>query len=102
MISSVNARTSEIGVRRALGALPSDISRQFLIETTLSLGFGGVLGILLGGLGTELIAVHMKLDSGISWFGVVVGLAASAATGLLAGVLPARRAAQLQPVDALK
>jgi putative ABC transport system permease protein len=102
MVSSVNARTGEIGLRRAVGALPGDIARQFLIETTLSLVAGGVIGIAIGLIGSELVATHLKLNTGISLWPVVIGLTASALTGLVAGVLPARRAARLMPVEALR
>jgi putative ABC transport system permease protein len=102
MVSSVNARTSEIGLRRAVGALPEDIARQFLIETALSLVAGGVIGIVVGLAGSELVAVHLKLVSGISLAAVEISLTASAVTGLVAGVLPARRAARLLPVEALR
>jgi putative ABC transport system permease protein len=102
MVSSVNARTGEIGLRRAVGALPEDIARQFLIETVLSLVAGGVIGVVIGLVGGELVAAHLKLVSGISLTAMVIGLTASAVTGLVAGVLPARRAARLLPVEALR
>jgi putative ABC transport system permease protein len=102
MIASVNARVGEIGLRRAVGALPDDIARQFLAETALSLVSGGLVGIVIGVGASELVAAHLKLDGGVSWSAVLVGLAASAVTGLVAGVLPARRAARLLPVEALR
>ena len=102
MVSSINARTGEIGLRRAVGALPEDIARQFLVETALSLVAGGAIGVVIGLVGGELVASHLKLVSGISLAAVVIGLSASVVTGLLAGVLPARRAARLLPVEALR
>jgi putative ABC transport system permease protein len=102
MLSSINARVAEIGLRRAIGARPEDIRLQFLIETAVTTIGGGVAGILVGYIGAAVIATHMQLGDTFSWRAVLVGLAASGVTGLLAGVVPARRAAQLQPVDALR
>jgi len=102
MLSSINARVAEIGLRRAIGARPEDIRLQFLIETAVTTIGGGVAGSLVGYIGAAVIATHMQLGDTFSWRAVLVGLAASAITGLLAGVVPARRAAQLQPVDALR
>ena len=102
MLSSIHARVAEIGLRRAIGARPEDIRLQFLIETAVTTIGGGVAGILVGYIGAAVIATRMQLGDTFSWRAVLVGLAASAITGLLAGVVPARRAAQLQPVDALR
>jgi putative ABC transport system permease protein len=102
MVASVNARTAEIGLRRALGALPVDIAKQFLTETAFSMVAGGLFGIVLGLVASQAVALHMKLDGGLSWVAVVAGLAASLLTGVVAGVMPARRAARLMPVEALR
>jgi putative ABC transport system permease protein len=102
MLSSINARVAEIGLRRAIGARPEDIRLQFLIETAVTTIGGGLAGVLAGYIGAVVIATHMHLGDTFSWGAVLVGLVASGVTGLLAGVLPARRAAQLQPADALR
>jgi len=102
MLASVNERTGEIGLRRAIGALPEDIRSQFLLETAVVIIAGAAGGILLGYVGARMVATRMQLDGTFSWSAVAVGLAASAITGLLAGVAPARRAARLQPVEALR
>jgi putative ABC transport system permease protein len=102
MLASVNGRLSEIGVRRAVGARPEDIRWQFAIETALTVLAGGLGGIVLALAGTELVASRMNLGTTLSWKAVLLGLVASAVTGLLAGVAPAQRAAQLDPVQALR
>lgn len=102
MVGAVNARVAEIGLRRAVGALPRDIGRQFLVETTVTVLGGGLLGIALGQGAGLIVASHLKFDGAFSWTAILLGLLMSIATGLLAGVLPARRAARLQPADALR
>jgi putative ABC transport system permease protein len=102
MLSSVNERVGEIGLRRAVGALPEDIQLQFLLETAVTTLGGGLLGLALGSVAAEVIARKLSLGPVFSWNAIVLGLVAAAATGLLAGVVPARRAARLQPADALR
>jgi putative ABC transport system permease protein len=102
MLSSVNERVAEIGLRRAIGARPEDIRLQFATETAVTILVGGLGGLLLGYAGARYVAERMQLGETFSWEAAVVGIVATAATGLLAGVLPARRAAQLHPADALR
>src|SRR5262245_7933244 len=102
MLSSVTERIGEIGLRRAIGARPEDIRLQFATETAVTIVAGGVGGLLLGYAGGRVVATRMQLGDTFSWEAVVVGLVASAITGVLAGVLPARRAAQLHPAYALR
>jgi putative ABC transport system permease protein len=102
MLSSVNQRVTEIGLRRAIGARPEDIRLQFATETAVTILIGGLGGLLLGYAGARLVAERMQLGDPFSWEAVLVGILAAAATGLLAGVLPARRAAQLHPAVALR
>jgi putative ABC transport system permease protein len=102
MLSSVKERTAEIGLRRAVGARPEDIRLQFATETAVTILSGGFGGLLLGYAGAQFAATRMQLGETFSWEAVLVGIVASAITGLLAGVLPARRAAQLHPADALR
>jgi len=109
MLASVNERVSEIGLRRAVGARPRDVRLQFLIESAATTLAGGLAGLLVGG--ASIIAVNMMLASMTGRSGlnatlspgaIVLGVGLSILTGLLAGVLPARRAALLQPADALR
>jgi putative ABC transport system permease protein len=102
MLSSVNERVAEIGLRRAIGAGPEDIRLQFATETGMTILTGGLGGLLLGYAGARFVAERLQLGETFSWEAVLVGIVATAATGLLAGVLPARRAAQLHPADALR
>jgi putative ABC transport system permease protein len=102
MLASVSDRVAEIGLRRAVGARPEDIRLQFLIETTVTTLCGGIGGIVLGYIGARMAATKMHLGDVFSWKAVLLGLVASALVGFLAGVLPAKRAAELQPIDALR
>jgi putative ABC transport system permease protein len=102
MLSSVNERVGEIGIRRAVGAETRDIVAQFLLETAVTMLGGGLLGLVAGSAVAQLIANRMSLGPVISWKAVLLGVVLSVGTGLLAGVLPARRAARLQPVEALR
>ena len=102
MLASVNERVAEIGLRRAVGARPRDIRTQFLVETVVILVCGGLAGMAVGYAGAAFAASRMSLDGIFSWQEVLVAVSASAGTGLLAGILPARRAARLQPADALR
>jgi putative ABC transport system permease protein len=103
MLVSVTERTQEIGVRKAIGARRSDIVRQFLFEaTTLTLS-GGVIGVLLAILTSRLLLVLLPdLPAEIPLWAVTAGLVVSIGVGLGFGVWPARRAAALDPVEALR
>jgi putative ABC transport system permease protein len=102
MLSSVSQRTSEIGLRRALGARTRDIALQFLLETSATTVVAGVLGTGLGIVAARLIAERLSLPPSLPWGAAMLGLLLAAMIGLAAGVMPARRAARLQPVDALR
>jgi putative ABC transport system permease protein len=102
MLSSVKQRLAEIGLRRAIGARPRDIAWQFLLESTLPVLAGGVLGLVLGSAGSVIVARRLDLQVSLSYGAIVVGVLLSALVGLLAGALPARRAALAQPADALR
>ena len=102
MLSSVSERVGEIGLRRAVGARTEDIRWQFLIETATTTLSGGLLGILIAFIAARLAAERLHLAESFSWEAVLLGLIAAIATGLLAGVLPALKATQLRPADALR
>jgi len=103
MVIAVTERTREIGVRRALGARRSEVLRQFLLEAAFLAGTGGLAGVLVASLLGLLVTLFAPGFSAVApaW-AVASGLAASVATGLVAGYLPARRAAFLDPVEALR
>lgn len=102
MLASVNERIAEIGLRRAVGASPDDIRRQFLLETTTMIVAGAAGGVVLGYVGAQLVANRLQLTTAFSWTAVLVSLVAAVVTGLVAGVAPARRAARLHPAEALR
>lgn len=99
---SVTERTREIGLRKALGARRSHILQQFLIETTVLSTIGGALGVLLGVGLAQLINASGVLTASITADSVLLGLGFSIMVGIFFGVYPARRAASLQPIEALR
>ena len=102
MLASVNARIGEIGLRRAVGARIEDIQFQFIVETAAMFLSGGIAGVLAGIAISQLIARKFHLGDILSWRAIALSIAVAIVTGILAGVLPARRAAQLDPVEALR
>ncbi len=103
MIIAVTERTREIGVRLAIGARRRDVLRQFLLEAALLATAGGVMGVLVASLiGLALTGLMPGFEAVAPLWAVATGLAASTATGVLAGYLPAQRAARLDPVEALR
>lgn len=104
MLISVGERVKEIGLRRALGAKAADIRNQFLVESSLVTVIGGFIGVLTGLALAVLLPVlsRGKMPAMPSWEPFVLGFLFSAAVGLLAGIHPARKAAAMDPVDALK
>jgi putative ABC transport system permease protein len=102
MLVSVTERTREIGIRLAVGAKQRDILQQFLIEAlTLSLS-GGVVGIVLGLGGSQLLSTAAGWPLLVSWDVVALAFAFSGAVGIFFGFYPARKAAQLDPIQALR
>ena len=102
MFASVSDRAGEIGLRRAIGARTEDIRLQFLVETASTTVAGGAGGIVLGYVLAQWSATRLHLDGVAPWSAALMGIAASILVGLAAGLLPARRAARLSPVDALR
>jgi putative ABC transport system permease protein len=102
MLASVSERAAEIGLRRAVGAPTEDIRLQFLVETAATTLAGGVGGIVVGYALARIGATRMHLDGVAPWSAALLGMGASIFVGLAAGLLPARRAARLSPIDALR
>ena len=102
MLVSVTERTREIGIRKALGATPGNILLQFLIEALVLCLVGGVIGILLGSATSIGLAKWQQWNMTVSPAAVALAFLFSAAVGLFFGIVPARRAAKLDPIQALR
>jgi putative ABC transport system permease protein len=102
MMVSVTDRTREIGIRKAVGATYNDILMQFLIEAATLTGFGGVIGIIVGLLAGKGVTKLMNIDAAPPWGLTLIAVGVSVAIGLVFGVLPARRAARMDPIEALR
>lgn len=102
MLATVTERTREIGIRRALGARRRDITSQFLVETTVLSSTGGLLGILVGVLIPMTVTATSEIETVLSWWSIFLAFGISVATGIMFGMYPARRAAMMDPIDALR
>ena len=102
MLVSVTERTREIGIRLAIGAHGRDVLTQFLIEAVLLSTLGGILGVLLGVGASQMVAYYMGWPILVSSLSVVVAVGFSASVGVFFGFYPARKAAQRDPIDALR
>jgi putative ABC transport system permease protein len=102
MLVSVTERTREVGIRKAMGARRSDVLLQFLIEAVILSLLGGVIGVLLGIAVAKGVTFAVGMPSVIKLWAVVAGLIVSASVGIFFGVYPARRAAMLDPIAALR
>jgi putative ABC transport system permease protein len=102
MLATVTERTREIGVRRALGAKRSDITMQFLVETVvLSIG-GGLIGVAVGVMAPLIVSQLTTMKTIVTLWSVLVAFGISGAVGIIFGIYPAKAAAQLDPIEALR
>jgi putative ABC transport system permease protein len=102
MLVSVTERTKEIGIRKSIGAKSRDILRQFLTEAVFISEAGGIVGILLGVIGGDLLAVWLQADLIFPYGWAIAGLIVCSAIGIGFGYYPAYRAASLDPIEALR
>ncbi len=102
MLVSVTERTMEIGLRKALGAKPSRIQLQFLIESIFLSLIGGFTGLFVGALVAFVASIAIKFTFSISIMTIILAVGFSAAIGILFGYMPARKASRLNPIDALR
>lgn len=101
MLVSVTERTKEIGIRKAIGARRSNILAQFLIESIAISSIGGILGIIVGYMGGNLVLSQMELATGVTAGSIMIGYGFSTFVGVVAGFYPAWKAARMNPIDAL-
>ena len=100
MLATVTERTREVGIRKALGARRGDILMQFLIESAVMAAIGGAIGVVLAYAIAELAKAIMPMN--VPFVAVVIAEFISAAVGIFFGVYPAKKAAGLQPIEALR
>jgi putative ABC transport system permease protein len=102
MLVSVTERTREIGLRQAVGATPGDIQVQFLSEALMLSLFGGLLGVLMGVGGAQLFGQLSNMRTVILPYSIILSFSSSALIGIFFGYIPAQKAAQLDPIEALR
>ncbi len=102
MLATVTERTREIGIRRAIGAKRRDITIQFLIETVVLSTTGGLLGVIVGVAIAQAVSMGSDIQTIISWWPILMAFGISVAIGIIFGIYPARRAALMDPIEALR
>ncbi|NPV80617.1 MAG: FtsX-like permease family protein [Firmicutes bacterium] len=102
MMVTVTERTREIGIRKAIGAKNSHILRQFVTEAVVLCLVGGIVGILLGAIGAKIVSALSPIPAVVSPFAIIIAFASSSLVGLIFGVYPAYKAANLDPIQALR
>ncbi|MCB1032953.1 MAG: FtsX-like permease family protein, partial [Acidobacteria bacterium] len=102
MLASVLERTREIGIRRAVGARRRDVLVQFIVESFSISAFGGLAGILMGVIIAKVVAASAGWPTVVTPLSILVATGVAVGVGLASGIYPARRAADLDPIEALR
>jgi len=102
MLASVTERTHEIGIRKSLGARRRDILMQFVIESAVMAATGGLAGVIVAVLVSQIIRIWVFSSAAVSWTGIVIGVTLATVVGLFFGIYPATQAAKLDPIEALR
>ncbi|TCP55922.1 putative ABC transport system permease protein [Tumebacillus sp. BK434] len=102
MLVSVTERTREIGIRKAIGATPGMIMRQFLVEAVILCFLGGLIGTLIGLLAAGIFSMATGWPFLVSWWTILLAFGFSAAVGIFFGLYPANKAARMQPIESLR
>jgi putative ABC transport system permease protein len=102
MLAAVTERTHEIGIRKSLGARKRDIMNQFLVEASFLSGSGGFIGVSVAWLIAIIVRNTTPMPMALPWSSLLLGVGLSAVVGLFFGIYPARRAARLDPIEALR
>ncbi len=102
MLTTVTERTREIGLRKAIGARRRDISRQFLMEAVALTFFGGLVGIILGWIASLAVSQFAGISTSVSFMAIALAFGVAAVIGIVFGYYPARKAARMNPIEALR
>src|SRR5205085_7444472 len=102
MLAVVTERTHEIGIRKSLGARRADILNQFLVESSVLSGSGGLAGVAVAWIVAVTVRNLTSVPMALPWTSVFIGVGLSATVGLFFGIYPARRASRLDPIEALR
>jgi putative ABC transport system permease protein len=98
----VTERTHEIGIRKSLGARRRDILNQYLVESSVLAGAGGLCGVGIAWIVAIIVRSFTSVPMALPWTSVAIGVGLSATVGLFFGIYPARRASKLDPIEALR
>jgi putative ABC transport system permease protein len=102
MLAAVTERTHEIGIRKSVGARRQDILNQFLVESSMLAGIGGLIGVTFAWLVAVLVRTATPVPMAVPVSAVLLGVSLSVAVGLFFGIYPAQRASKLDPIEALR
>src|SRR4051812_42173694 len=102
MLTAVTERTREIGIRKSLGAKRHDIMLQFLLESAMMSALGGVIGLALAAMLSKLVDATTAIPMSLPMYAIILGISVSTAVGLFFGIYPARKAARLDPIEAMR